>query len=119
MWARNVSSGHKGIEQLCVSCHEEQGVADKKALKGNNHPVNVPLPEISGHVNLPLYKGLSPKGSPEQQVDCASCHNPHQWDPKDIGSQAGRQTEVEGDGETSFLRVEAMEDGKLCLECHK
>jgi len=119
MWARNVSNTGQGIERLCVSCHQEGSIGKDKLTGQNTHPLHVSLGEIAGHTKLPLFRKDGSRDDKAGEVDCASCHNPHQWDPHDPASKAGAKADVDGDAHTSFLREAAAPDGALCGECHK
>ncbi|MFQ5634052.1 MAG: cytochrome c3 family protein [Gammaproteobacteria bacterium] len=98
MWARNPGPGRQPIERLCASCHRSGGEAETRLTGRHSHPVGVALDD--GGV-----------------VDCANCHDPHQWDPDDPSNPAGLADAVDGDVHTSFLRI-GDADGGLCLTCH-
>lgn len=125
MWARDDVDEDEGITGLCLSCHREAGVAESRQVgEGDDygHPLHVAMPEHITHVDLPLFTrdGTLHRGDGQGLVECASCHNPHQWDPSDPLSTAGVDPEAEGDPSTSFLRMPALAEGStLCVECHK
>ena len=56
----------------------------------------------------------------EAQIQCVSCHDPHQWSP-DHGKQEINVdiTKLDGDGSNSFLRIANNEEGALCKNCHR
>lgn len=121
MWAREKTEG-TGVEPQCLSCHNKNGPAAEKTTGQNSHPLHVDLTGIDAQPNLPLYGDDGVRDDVNGLVDCTTCHNPHQWDP----TQSGRLTEstkhVEGDGNTSFLRMRTSsrsEDSHLCAECHR
>lgn len=118
MWAKKLVGDETGIEALCVSCHSENGVADEKQVGKHSHPLHKSIEKIAGHVDLPLFLNNS-KQDPKGLVDCASCHDPHQWDPNNPSSRAGASANAEGDTGNSFLRLPAGDNAKLCVECHK
>ncbi|MDH5432885.1 MAG: hypothetical protein OEY19_03005 [Gammaproteobacteria bacterium] len=105
------------FESWCLDCHKEDGVAEKKALKGHNHPVSV-KPNISDAKTgvLPLFTTEGVRDH-EGLVDCASCHNPHQWSPEK--SKNKNTKSKEGDPGNSFLRLTANQDSVLCVTCHQ
>ena len=50
-------------------------------------------------------------------IVCATCHNPHQWDPsRDIKGPGKPAVDEEGDATNSFLRPHLHD--KYCTECH-
>lgn len=118
MWAKQLTHGGTGIESLCVSCHSENGVADDKQVGQHSHPLHKDIRKLAGHVDLPLFRDNGDK-DPKGLVDCASCHDPHQWDPQNPTSRAGARADVEGDINSSFLRLPAGDNAKLCIECHQ
>jgi predicted CXXCH cytochrome family protein len=120
MWARTGLDKQAGISGLCADCHRPGGLAENKLVGKHGHPVHFAM-KAAG-VELPLF---TPDGKPYREgeeglVECASCHNPHQWDPSDPLSTAGAHPDVEGDISTSFLRRPAStERSTLCTGCHK
>ncbi len=121
MWAKEISRQWEGVERLCVSCHEEGGVAAKKQTGDYSHPVHVNLDRLPGEVKpgLPLFMWDASRDSRRGEVDCATCHDPHQWQAGKPASRSGADAEIEGDANTSFLRIPATHQAKLCLKCHK
>lgn len=120
MWARKPGKGDAPIERLCNDCHNKNSVGKDKLIGNHSHPLNVSLKKLKGHTKLPLFtkKGERTKDK-NGVVDCATCHNVHQWDPKDIQSTAGAVNEVDGDAQTSFLRIPSDATAEMCIECHK
>ncbi len=122
MWAREIdkSKSDAAIERLCIDCHNKESVAKNKLTGTHSHPLNVSLKNITGHIKLPLFdkEGKRTKDK-DGRVDCATCHNVHQWDPKDIESTAGAVNEVDGDATNSFLRIPSTATKEMCAECHK
>lgn len=119
IWARSGVDKEKGMSGLCISCHHQDGLAGKKLVESNSHPVHKPLNKMTANDILPLYTEDGLHDSARGLVECSSCHNTHQWDSRDATSKAGAHPEVEGDGNTSFLRLPAVEQkGALCVECH-
>jgi hypothetical protein len=118
MWARSRFKDKHGALDLCASCHNKDGLADKKLISDKGHPVHAPLKVVSNSGILPLYN-MNGKRSDEGMVECSTCHNPHQWDPMNPASKTGANTEKDGDADTSFLRLPALaQHGALCVECH-
>ncbi|MCK4951207.1 MAG: hypothetical protein KAS48_05265 [Gammaproteobacteria bacterium] len=119
MWARKKVDGKQGEDGLCASCHREEGLADKKLVGDKGHPVHAKMTMSATPEMLPLYKRKQAKNGEKGLIECATCHNPHQWDSRDAASKAGTDPEVDGDADTSFLRLPAVaQHGALCTECH-
>lgn len=118
-----IASQPQGVSLVCLSCHDGTVAFDQIGNPGNgslngrrvtgkaaisndlsdDHPISVSYSPsrdpnfnvaVNGHVgDLPLY------GAAKDQVECATCHNPH-------------------DGtHRSFLRVVNARSG-LCMTCH-
>ncbi len=116
LWARAVSDAKDGgTQQLCLSCHKNDGPARKKIIKGYSHPVNL-LPSEKGiTTTLPLFDSNG-KNSKAGIMTCSTCHDPHRWDSTKI--LADDNTNLEGDSRNSFLRLENSPSAKLCENCH-
>ncbi|MDH5711791.1 MAG: hypothetical protein OEZ15_09035, partial [Gammaproteobacteria bacterium] len=114
LWTRKLGPGKAAVESLCNDCHRKEGLAEKKLTGDHSHPVGVSAKSMSDS-GLPLYdKFEAIKGD---NIDCATCHNLHQWDPVNALSEEGSQLDVEGDATNSFLRMTAV-TGNLCGDCH-
>ena len=114
--------GRKGkqsqIETICTTCHVKGGIAGNKLTGKHSHPLQRDLSGVGGRTTLPLFKepGQRHAGG---RVDCATCHDPHQWDPANALSTAGSNPKVDGDATTSFLRKTAAPGSELCVDCHR
>ncbi|HHL39331.1 MAG TPA: hypothetical protein ENJ37_02385 [Deltaproteobacteria bacterium] len=121
MWARPLGPGEDPVEKLCLSCHRDKGLASKKTVGARSHPVGRDIERLGldGEVGLPLFyaNGVKTGRGDRGRVVCATCHDPHQWDPTDPERVSGRDDE--GDGSTSFLRKRANASEGLCTECHR
>ncbi|HLB05210.1 MAG TPA: cytochrome c3 family protein, partial [Thermodesulfobacteriota bacterium] len=139
MWAREVVGMEDPVSLLCKSCHAEGRPAALKQTGKFSHPVGVQISKtgikpidkdrwVEGNrirfgsstsfltvKPLPLFDEEGRK-SPDGNVTCATCHNPHQWDPNVVKEGPGK--DVEGDGTNSFLRVANNPDSALCRNCH-
>ena len=114
LWARPLRSGaaSAGIASaLCKSCHEKDGLAQKKPIGVFTHPTNVDFRDKAPR-GLPLYKSHGRL----RLVQCTTCHNPHRWQPGVMKQGNGKN--VEGTPETSFLRMPANKTPGLCGVCH-
>jgi len=123
LWARKLNTKVPFTEAMCRSCHQKSGVAKDKLIGDHSHPLGVDTRNLAGNAEptLPLYnaRGEKKSAAARGRVSCPSCHNPHQWDPKDGASTAGAEMDVEGDANNSFLRKPAAPNGELCVDCHK
>jgi predicted CXXCH cytochrome family protein len=116
LWAREITTKSDNItENLCISCHNENGSAKKKIVKDYSHPLNVPPVEKGLSTTLPLYN-KSGKVSKDGMMTCATCHDPHSWSPLKL--PPGDYSDTEGTSQTSFLRVENSPSPALCGNCH-
>lgn len=118
MWARVPYEKGDAIAILCKSCHSDAKVAEKKQTGTYSHPTMVSIKGADGRTVLPLFdqNGVFMNSSTEGNVTCATCHNAHQWDPKD--PKAGSGKGLEGNAANSFLRKPADSKATLCMECH-
>ncbi len=115
MWARPVSGEGDTMSQLCYSCHAKDKVGEKKTTGEFTHPVDVyPANNTAGN-GLPLFDNDLKKDG-NGKVTCASCHNPHQWDPVSPDARAAKT--AEGDATNSFLRKRGAPLTDLCVSCH-
>ncbi len=87
-------------DNVCLGCHNKNGVAKEKLVGENSHPVDVPVFEKDIITDLPLYYNNSKK--PEKGfLKCYTCHNFHKGTSK------------------FFLRIENSPSSELCKACHQ
>ena len=119
MWAREPGNSKDPMAALCLSCHDRKGLASKHRVGRYSHPVGVDIRRLGRRVPLPTFspEGLKSVNAASGLVSCASCHDPHQWDPAhpDRNARPGDP----GDGNNSFLRKANGPDSALCRTCHK
>jgi len=117
LWAQKITTeSGSDMMDLCLSCHNENGMARKKVVKEHSHPVNISPSEKGISTTLPLFDKdgkLSDKGI----MACQTCHDPHRWDPVNIIKE-NHYTEIEGTSKNSFLRLENSPEPELCTNCH-
>jgi predicted CXXCH cytochrome family protein len=119
MWAREPGSSQDAMAALCLSCHEEGALASKHQVGRYSHPVGVDIERLGRRVELPTYSraGLKSVNASTGLVTCASCHDPHQWDPAHPGKNA--KPGANSDANNSFLRKANGPDSELCRTCHE
>ena len=114
MWGRELNKeGNETImAQLCLECHSKGSCGEEKLIGEHFHPINVSM-EDTKDITFPLFL---PEGKQDSQgmVFCSTCHNPHQWDPRDSDKKG-----EDGTPSDSFLRLSSAENSQLCSECHQ
>ncbi|MDH3281311.1 MAG: cytochrome c3 family protein [Gammaproteobacteria bacterium] len=118
LWARDTGPGDGASEVLCSSCHRTDGIAGDRLTGQHSHPLRVSIKDDVS-TRLPLYPTAVKGRHNDAQLDCGTCHDPHQWDPTDATSTAGADAKVEGDASNSFLRLSASGSAPLCADCHR
>lgn len=119
MWARKVTKGSEPISDLCLSCHSSGKIAKHKQVGRQSHPLGRKLAKVGRRVGLPGYSadGAKSVGNLQGRLSCATCHNPHQWDPDD--PKAGSKPGDPSDAGNRFLRISNSEpNAGLCHTCH-
>lgn len=128
LWAKQIPENNDIATQLCVGCHNKNGVAKSKLIGNNYHPVNIAFgklnPKKAGKkisTLLPVYDStgsIIPDGK-DGKIVCMTCHEPHTWDPKQAGPVLNYTFKnIEGDTTTSFLRKANFPSSDLCKVCH-
>ena len=106
-------------DRLCIDCHQEKGIAEKKIVSLFDHPFQE-IVMRSTNKKFPL---VNSKGelAEQGQIACVTCHNPHEWDP-----QTEKNTQIEyshkkenkdGNALNSFLNTTQPND-LFCKDCH-
>ena len=116
---RENGPGESPIETWCKDCHQAEGLAKEKVIKTHSHPLGKHPKGITEKFNLPLFDKNGQRTAHEGLVDCATCHNPHQWTPQVPKPDTLAKPDKEGDGNSSFLRLTASLDAELCATCHQ
>ena len=118
LWAQDLGPGTDVMARMCNSCHSKNGVAKNKVVPIGDHPQDK-LVDLSGKIKskenfLPLYDPISAEPVIAGNISCASCHNAHQWDPRQPSK--GEGTNLEGNATNSFLRTNSPD--LMCKDCH-
>ncbi len=113
MWSRQIPQGEEALmTKLCVDCHSKGSCAEEKLTGEFSHPIDEKLKENTENT-LPLYSAEGRK-EPDGKVFCSTCHDPHQWNPRDPQDKA-----EEGTAADSFLRLTSADSAPLCKACHE
>ncbi|MBA4366232.1 MAG: hypothetical protein C0403_01150 [Desulfobacterium sp.] len=110
-WARDPL----GPKDPCMSCHDKDGISQKKLTSGYSHPMDIAPLKKKMTTSLPLY-AKNGKRSNSGTMKCGTCHNPHAWDPSN-GFNA-QYSDIEGNAQNSFLRLQNSPTPALCGDCH-
>lgn len=118
LWAKPFGSGEDVISKLCNSCHDNDKVAKKKVINpDHSHPINANIMGADGTTEFPLFTFEGRRDAEGGRVFCASCHDPHKWDPE--VEKPGSGALAEGDQHNSFLRMANLPEPVLCANCHQ
>jgi len=104
---------------MCTSCHRRGDIAASKVPRVDFHPEGMLITNegrnTPGRANyFPLFAKRNGKKITVADIACASCHDVHQWDPRQ--SRAGTGRNVEGRAMTNFLRMQTY--SIMCTDCH-
>ena len=124
-------------DQLCLNCHQKDGIAEEKAIKHFSHPYkDMVLRSDKDVMPLLMDNDEVQKVSEFGQIACITCHEAHMWEPKDpkqkvldkIKKKAGKKRaesvklstnkdNLEGNAHNSYLRTKGIKD-TFCMDCH-
>jgi len=119
LWARSygpVSGNESIMDALCTSCHSKGNVAANKIPLIATHPekklINNIMQVNKDNKNYTLIFDKDGKEVNVGNLSCPSCHNAHQWSPKEKGIKGGAESNLFG----KFLRAESY--NMVCMDCH-
>jgi predicted CXXCH cytochrome family protein len=115
IFAKEISAEGNPGNLLCKSCHSKEACGKEKVISAQTHPMEV-RPKVS-ELELPLYDSQGIKDKEKGKLLCSTCHEPHQWDPKN--ETQGKKEKPEGTGKNSFLRMVSAPEPLLCQKCHQ
>jgi predicted CXXCH cytochrome family protein len=116
LWARKKNlTSDDAVRALCVDCHRDDGLAQKKVIRNYSHPLGISPFEQGLTTTLPLFD-KSGKISENGMMSCPTCHDPHRWDPLKVSDR--EHYRIEGNSQNSFLRLENSPGSRLCANCH-
>jgi predicted CXXCH cytochrome family protein len=111
-------SSHLARDRLCLSCHRDGGIGDKKLITEYTHPYEDIVMHSDERLMPLLNKDESVTGS--GQIGCITCHDPHLWSAEHNPSEQHHHQpdkQQEGTALNSFLRLKQTQSG-FCVECH-
>lgn len=123
LWARKRQSGNPA-SQVCLDCHTGAAGSKIKGIGRYSHPVDVnAVPKALGQVGLfhlditlPVFSSSGIRQA-TGLMQCATCHDVHQWDPNNPDDRGGQN--IAGNASNSFLRMPGNLSAMLCLACHQ
>ena len=136
LWARHTTKTKDKSAARCLACHRDNGLAKDKTVGIHTHPTMVSIKSLGIdikkgkwqikqdllskdiHVDLPLYNSKGHKTIDGDKVSCGSCHDPHVWSKSGQPSQSDKGELLEGNMQSSFLRISQDENSALCINCH-
>ena len=105
-------------DALCLNCHQEKGMGEKKEIKYFTHPSRDLILRSDEKV-MPLLD-KDEKISEFGAIACITCHEPHLWQPLSVDNDpkaSGNQNNLEGTIKNSYLRNLGVID-TFCIDCH-
>jgi hypothetical protein len=115
----DAESSHLARDRLCLGCHHDEGIAEKRVIKDYTHPY-LDLVMHSDRQSMPLLDSDETIES-TGQIACITCHNPHVWSPRHEHpphvQSITSDKEQDGTVMDSFLRPEQVQES-FCVECH-
>ena len=107
-------------DQLCLNCHQEKGIADKKVIEHFSHPAKDlvlrsdpdVMPLLNNEENIAEFGAIA----------CITCHIPHHWEANEVDtlqpqSSQGKKNNTDGNVLNSFLRHKSVKN-TFCVDCH-
>ncbi len=103
-------------DELCLSCHQEDGVASSSVVEHYSHPTKS-MTLRSNDDNMPLVDGHN-KIAEFGEIACITCHSAHQWTiDKEHDESVESVADREGDAHSSFLNIRSPQRS-FCVVCH-
>jgi len=119
LWARPygpVAEDESIMDALCTSCHSKGNIAKNKIPLIATHPAKKLINNImrvnKDNKNFTLIFDKNGKEVNVGNLSCPSCHNAHQWSPKEEGIKGESERKLFG----KFLRTESY--NMVCMDCH-
>ncbi len=105
-------------DKLCLNCHQQGGMAEKRAVKYFSHPYRDMILRSDKNI-MPL---LGKNGTIKEfgSIACITCHEPHLWQPLAVNKNPQpllTKKNLEGTSKDSFLRRLGVVD-TFCVSCH-
>ena len=124
-WNPSFGSEAAVMVRFCTGCHTTGGCAESQIPDFGLHPKGFVVPEealgtAKTGVMFDMMKEAFPvftdtgEHSTSGNIVCSTCHNAHQWDPRDPQNRPGEN--IEGSVLNSFLRPGLH--SQFCTVCH-
>jgi hypothetical protein len=112
-WARTLDTGLPDSTAICLSCHQDEAVVNKRLNPDTSHPMEV-KPSPTSPIMLAL-RNDDQQTIPliEGNLYCTSCHDAHRYNPVSDAKQFSP-----GIAAGFFLRLLPGTDEGLCAQCH-
>jgi len=120
---RDTSAPHFKRDELCLNCHQKEGLGKDKAILHYGHPYQ-DMVLRSDEIIMPLVAINNEEIEPMGAIACITCHEPHSW--KLLKNPEAKNYPVldftqkknqEGHILNSFLRHKGV-FGTFCVDCH-
>ncbi|MDH5571359.1 MAG: cytochrome c3 family protein [Gammaproteobacteria bacterium] len=118
LWSRSEAKSITPMGRLCADCHAQDGHAKSKLTGEHSHPVGKLIKSTTSNSDLPVFDKHGNRSGDGGSIDCATCHNPHQWDPLNRNDKGTTVANEEGNAANSFLRKPSNNESLLCISCH-
>lgn len=120
---RDETAPHLKRDELCLNCHQKEGLGKDKAIIDYGHPYQ-DMVLSSDETVMPVLSGKDESVQEKGVIACITCHEPHTWEPnihQDMKKTAivdfNKQENTEGNVINSFLRRKGVND-TFCVDCH-
>lgn len=118
-WEKTYASANDMMVMICTGCHAPGKIAQSAVPRFGLHPrekkttTGLETDVKAAGDRYPLFTEAGQKKE-EGHIVCATCHNPHQWDPRVASPGEGRNRK--GNVSNSFLRPDLA--AAFCGGCH-
>ena len=122
--ARDKTAPGLKVDELCLNCHQKEGIAKDKEIEFYGHPFKDMVLRSDEEV-MPLIELQHEKVAELGAIACITCHDPHSWTALKKPEEKNypvldytKQKNLEGDILNSFLHHKGGVAETLCVDCH-